>query len=83
MRALRAPAVWLAATRRGVVVRARVIALGVPAPWILPDEIVYSDLSKSIADGGRPAVRGVPVFGWGELYPTLLAPAWVLVDDPV
>ena len=54
-----------------------------PAPWILPDEIVYSELAKSIAAGHRPAIRGVPVFGWGEVYPTLVAPAWALLEDPV
>ncbi|HET7515429.1 MAG TPA: glycosyltransferase family 39 protein [Gaiella sp.] len=54
-----------------------------PAPWVLPDEIVYSELAKSIAAGHRPAVRGVPVFGWGEVYPTLIAPAWALIEDPV
>ena len=82
-RALRAPTTWLilvvgiSAAVRGAIV------VGVPAPWILPDEVVYSELAKSIAEGGRPAVRGVPVFGWGEVYPTLIAPAWALFDDPV
>ena len=28
-------------------------------PWILPDEILYSDLARSIAAGDTPAVRGV------------------------
>ena len=58
------------------------IALRVPSPWILPDEVVYSELAKSIASGDRPAIRGVPAFGWGEVYPTMIAPAWALVDDP-
>ena len=48
---------------------------------MLPDELVYSDLARSIAAGGRPAVRDVPVFGWGEVYPMLIAPVWALVDD--
>jgi hypothetical protein len=59
------------------------VGLTVPSVWILPDEIVYSELAKSIAEGGRPSIRGVPVFGWGEVYPTLIAPAWALFDDPV
>jgi hypothetical protein len=57
------------------------ISFGVRAPAILPDEIVYSELAKSIAEGTRPSIRGVPVFGWGEVYPTLIAPAWVVFDD--
>jgi hypothetical protein len=59
------------------------VSLGVASVWILPDEVVYSELAKSIAAGDRPAVRGVPAFGWGEIYPTLVAPAWALFDDPV
>ena len=83
VRALRLPAVWLGAlVGLSTVVRAA-LTLRVPGPWILPDELLYSDLAKSIADGSRPAIRGVPVFGWGEVYPTLIAPAWLLLDDPV
>lgn len=59
------------------------IGLTVPSVWILPDEIVYSELAKSIAAGDRPSIRGVPVFGWGEVYPTLIAPTWALIRDPV
>ena len=82
-RALGLPAVWLAAVVGvSTVVRAG-LTLRIPGPWILPDELLYSELAKSIADGSRPAVRGVPVFGWGEVYPTLIAPAWLLFDDPV
>jgi hypothetical protein len=59
------------------------ISSRVPSVWILPDEIVYSELAKSIAAGGMPAIRGVNVFGWGVVYPTLIAPAWALFGDPV
>ena len=33
---------------------------------------------------GRRARRSAafPSFGWGEVYPTLIAPAWALFDDP-
>jgi len=57
------------------------IGLGVQSPWVLPDELLYSELARSIADGDRPSVHGVPVFGWGEVYPLLIAPAWALFDD--
>jgi hypothetical protein len=83
VRAVRAPAGWLAVlVGLATIVRAG-IAVRVPSPWILPDEILYSELAKSIASGHRPAVREVPVFGWGEVYPTLIAPAWALLGDPV
>lgn len=75
------PATWLAAlVGLSTIIRAG-IGLTVPSPWILPDEVVYSELAKSIAGGARPSVRNVPVFGWGEVYPTLISPAWVLFDD--
>ena len=83
VRASHAPAVWLTALVGFSTVVRGGIGLRVPTSWILPDEIVYSELAKSIAAGHRPAVRGVPVFGWGELYPTLIAPAWALINDPV
>lgn len=80
-RALAAPGAWLAAIV-GVSFAIRAwLSLGAVSPWVLPDELVYSDLARSLAEGGRPSVRGVPVFGWGEVYPTLVAPVWALVDD--
>ena len=82
-RLARAPASWLVfLVGLSTLVRGA-LGIRVPTSWILPDEIVYSELAKAIASGNRPAVRGVPVFGWGELYPTLIAPAWALIDDPV
>jgi hypothetical protein len=58
------------------------IALGrlIVAPWIMVDELVYSELAKSVADEGRLLVRGVPTTGYGVLYPALLAPAWRAFD---
>jgi hypothetical protein len=83
VRGARLPVVWLSALVGVSTLLRAALTLGVPGPWILPDELLYSELAKSIADGSRPAIRGVPVFGWGEVYPTLIAPAWVLFDDPV
>jgi Dolichyl-phosphate-mannose-protein mannosyltransferase len=81
-RAVRAPGVWLTfIVALSTLVRGA-IATGVPSPWILPDEVVYSELAKSIAAGGFPSVRGVPELGWGVVYPALIAPAWALFDDP-
>ena len=83
--AVERPALVVAITLTLVVLASAVIrllvGLGMPSTWVLPDELVYSDLARSIADGGRPAVRDVPVFGWGEVYPTVIAPVWALVED--
>jgi hypothetical protein len=48
------------------------------APWIMVDEIVYSELAKSFAAHGQFLVRDVPSHGYGFVYPILIAPAWRL-----
>jgi hypothetical protein len=78
-RAVAVPApVWLA----GIVVSSAAIriALGrrIVAPWIMVDELVYSELAKSFAAHGTFLVRGVPSHGYGFVYPVLIAPAWRL-----
>ena len=45
-------------------------------PWIMIDEIVYSELAKSFAAHGHFLVRGVPSHGYGLVYPVVIAPAW-------
>jgi hypothetical protein len=48
------------------------------APWIMIDELVYSELAKNLAAHGQFLVRGVPSRGYGFVYPLLIAPAWKL-----
>lgn len=78
-RALGVPAwLWLGAV---IVCSAGVrIALGrqVVAPWIMVDELVYSELAKSLAASGHFEIRGVASNGYGFVYPALIAPAWKL-----
>jgi hypothetical protein len=79
----RSPAAWLfVLVGFSTLVRAA-LAVQVASPWILPDEVLYSDLAKSIANGGFPAVRGVHELGWGVVYPALIAPAWAVFGDAV
>ena len=51
-----------------------------PAPWIFVDELIYSELAKSLASGGDLLVRDAPVGGYGVVYPLLISPAWALFD---
>jgi hypothetical protein len=76
-RAIAVPAwLWLAGiVALSVFVRA-VLAHRIVAPWIMVDELVYSELAKSFAAHGHFLVRGVPSHGYGFVYPVLLAPAW-------
>jgi hypothetical protein len=53
---------------------------GMPAPFVFVDELIYSELARSLAHSGSFAVRGVATSGYSILYPALLAPAYGLVD---
>jgi glycosyltransferase involved in cell wall biosynthesis len=70
--------VWLA----GLVVFSAVFRYGlsrrVVAPWIMVDELIYSELAKSFADTGHFLIRDVHHGAYGLVYPALIAPAWRL-----
>jgi len=81
-RALAVPAwFWLASIVAASIVVRAALAHRIVAPWIMVDEIVYSELAKSFAAHGHFLVRGVPSHGYGFVYPILLAPAWRLFSS--
>lgn len=54
----------------------------VVAPWIMGDELIYSELAKSLAEHGEFRIRDVPVGqAFSSLYPLLIAPAWLLFES--
>lgn len=58
------------------------LARRVVAPWIMVDELIYSELAKSFAAGDGFAIRGESFGGaYGVVYPVLIAPAWALFDS--
>lgn len=59
-----------------------VLALDIPTPFVLLDELVYAELSKGIADHGHFELRGEPSLVYSVLYPVLLAPAWLADSVP-
>ena len=71
---------WLA----GIVVLSAAVRLwlggDMPAPFVFVDELIYSELARSLAETGSFAVRGVPTSGYSILYPALIAPAYWLFD---
>jgi hypothetical protein len=78
-RALSIPAwVWLTGIVVVSIAVRVVLARRMVAPWIMIDEIVYSELAKNVAAHGEFLVRGVPSHGYGFVYPVLIAPAWAL-----
>jgi 4-amino-4-deoxy-L-arabinose transferase-like glycosyltransferase len=74
------PWAWLAAiVLVSFAVRAW-LARGMVAPFILVDELIYSELAKSLAESGERLARGVPAEGYGVVYPALIAPAYALFN---
>jgi len=57
------------------------VARGMVAPFIMVDELIYSELAKSFADSGRFLLRDVPTTGYGLLYPVVISPAYALFDS--
>src|SRR5439155_3849747 len=54
------------------------LARRLPAPWIMVDELIYSELAKSFAAGGHFLLRGESTAAYGVVYPALISPAWAL-----
>jgi glycosyltransferase involved in cell wall biosynthesis len=60
---------WYALSRRVV------------APWIMVDELTYSELAKSFAATGHFLIRGEHHGAYGVVYPVLTAPAYRLFSS--
>ena len=56
------------------------VAHGAPGPRIFPDEVIYMDAASSLVHGEGLAVRGGD-YGYGPLYPVLVAPLVWLGGD--
>ncbi len=61
------------------VIRA-VVGAGRSTPAYFQDEYLYAELGRSLAESGRPLVRGAEVSFPALLQPLLTAPAWLLED---
>jgi hypothetical protein len=71
-------AVSLAALTAASAVLRYALAKRMVAPWIMVDELVYSELAKSLAATGHFAIRDAPSAPYGFVYPLLVAPAYRL-----
>lgn len=56
------------------------LARGMLGPFIMVDELIYSELAKSFADSLSFAVREIPTRGYGIVYPVAIAPAYLLFE---
>jgi len=58
-----------------------VMALGHTTPLYFPDEYIYSAIARSLAEHGRPMIRGHAAHFPAMIEPLLAAPFW-LTHDP-
>jgi len=53
------------------------LAWRVPTPWIMVDELIYSEMAKSFAAGGHFLIRGSPAGISAVGYPFLISTGWL------
>ena len=72
--------IWLG----GIVVASTVfralLSRDIVAPFVIVDEVIWSELARGIASVGKPLVRGHADPGYGAVYPLLISPAYALFD---
>jgi hypothetical protein len=57
------------------------LARGMLGPFIMVDELIYSELGRSFAAGDGFQVRDVPASGFSLVYPILISPAYAFFDS--
>lgn len=81
---IRTPAVAWSLAATGLVLLAMLVRILVAhrmrAPWIMSDELIYSDLAESFAERHQMLFRG-HARNFQSIYPILISPAWL--SDPV
>ena len=68
---------WLGSLYAVAVTVQLALGLRVVSPWIMADELIYSDMARSFASSGSFLIRGVHA-NYGFVYPLLLSPAYRL-----
>ena len=71
--------VWLSALYAVSVAVQLALGLRVVSPWIMVDELVYSDMARSFASTGHFLIRGAHA-NYGFVYPLLISPAYALLS---
>jgi hypothetical protein len=74
---------WLAAIVVVSTVFRAALARDMVAPFILVDEIIWSEIARGIAGAGEPLIRDEPDPGYSIVYPLLISPVYALFDNLV
>ncbi len=72
---------WLAAIVVGSTVVRAILGRDLVAPFIMVDEIVWSELARGIADAGEPLLRDEADPGYSIVYPLLISPVYALFES--
>src|SRR4249919_51696 len=73
--------VWLTAIVVGSAAIRASLARDIVAPFIMVDEVIWSELARGIAASAEPLVRGEPDTGYSVVYPVLISPAYLLFES--
>ena len=74
---------WLAAIVIASAFARALMGRGIVAPFVMVDEVIWSEIARGLADTGRPLLRGEPDPGYSVVYPLLLSPVYALFDNLV
>jgi 4-amino-4-deoxy-L-arabinose transferase-like glycosyltransferase len=72
---------WLTAIVIGSAVLRAVLGRGIVAPFIMVDEVIWSEVARGIADTGEPLLRDQPNPGYSIVYPLLISPVYALFEN--
>ena len=72
---------WLTAIVVGSAAFRALLARDLVAPFILVDELIWSEVARGIADAGEPLLRDQPDPGYSLVYPLLISPAYVFFES--
>jgi hypothetical protein len=75
------PWAWLAGVVLASFALRAWLARAMVGPFIMVDELIYSELARSFAAGEGFQVRDHPASGFSLVYPVLISPAYALVDS--
>ena len=74
---------WLVAIVAVSTLFRAVLARDMVAPFILVDEVIWSEVARGIADAGEPLIRDEPDPGYSIVYPLLISPVYALFENLV
>jgi hypothetical protein len=72
---------WLTAIVVVSAVFRGLLARQLVAPFIMVDELIWSEIARGIADAGKPLLRDQPNPGYSVVYPLLISPAYLMFDN--